>query len=398
MHPRSSFLSLVGAAALGVLAGCATTSQTQPDGNTPEPPKTEPMPTPSTPPPSSGTTPWHTARVGDRVVYAFTANRANVGAKTESRVAGRLALEVVAVQAPWVWLKLSTSDEAGKPSTSLPLSKELVFPMSTEASRSLEWTRGGTESAEQLSAGGRTWEAKRYTEDKRPVDGPLENRLYASNPGPLYLTNGLLSASTTLSGFGASGGHQLTLVEFRQGAEGSPGTAPSLQYPLGPGTWSDSRMNPGTGEQTNRTCLSAERGFLLTSVGPAPTSGAPCPSFADAEVVPVEEFLHSLAPWMADQLRTPRYTGSPNRRGTLDAKGRKIPSLIFETSEKSDGAQQIRSEFYAAELWDPTLDGLHYQARFGALGETVERVEGKSRKPTFTQQLSDWGTWAGGAK
>ena len=278
MHPRSSFLSLVTAAALGVLSGCATTSS--------QTPPSEPVTNPT---PPSGPTAWSTARVGDRVVYAFTANRANVGQKDEARVAGRLALEVVAVQAPWVWLKLSTTDEAGKPSASLPLSKELVFPMSMEASRPLEWARPGTPSAEQLSAAGRTWEAQRYTEDKRPVDGPLENRLYASNPGPLYLTNGLLSASTTLSGFGASGGHQLTLVEVQQGTEGRTGTPPSLQYPLGPGTWSDTRVNPGSGETVNRTCLGAERGFLLSSTGPRSRRGRrslpelrarprPCPS------------------------------------------------------------------------------------------------------------------------
>lgn len=388
MHPRSSLLSLVTAAALGVLTGCATTSA--------QTPKPEPMTNPT---PSAGANPWSSARVGDRVVYAFTANRASVGQKDEARVAGRLALEVVAVQAPWIWLKLSATDEAGKPSATLPLSKELVFPMSTETSRSLEWQRTGTESAEQLSAGGRTWDAKRYSEDKRPVDGPLENRLYAVEPGPLYLTNGLLSASTTLSGFGASGGHQLTLVEFQQGAEGGTGTPPALQYPLGPGTWSDTRVNPGSGETVNRTCLGAERGFLLSSTGPAPAAGgAPCPSFAEAEALPLEEALHALAPWMADQLRSPQATRTPARRGTLDVKGRKVPSVTFEASETVDGAQQVRAESYAAAPWDASLDGLHYQARFGALGETVEKVEGKSRKPLFFQQLSDWGTWAGGAK
>jgi hypothetical protein len=388
MHPRSSFLSLVTAAALGVLTGCATTSS--------QTPPSEPVTNPT---PPSGPTAWSTARVGDRVVYAFTANRANVGQKDEARVAGRLALEVVAVQAPWVWLKLSTTDEAGKPSASLPLSKELVFPMSMEASRSLEWTRPGTPTAEQLSAAGRTWEAQRYTEDKRPVDGPLENRLYASSPGPLYLTNGLLSASTTLSGFGASGGHQLTLVEVQQGTEGSTGTPPSLQYPLGPGTWADTRVNPGSGETVNRTCLGAERGFLLSSTGPAPAAGgAPCPSFREAEAVPVEEALHALAPWMADQLRAPRSTRTPSRRGALDVKGLKVPSITFEASETAENAQQVRAESYAADPWDASLDGLHYQARFDALAESVERVEGKSRKPVFTQQLSDWGTWAGAAK
>jgi hypothetical protein len=280
------------------------------------------------------------------------------------------------------------------------LSKELIFPMSMEASRSLEWAREGTKSAEELSAGGRTWEAKRYTRDNRPADGPLENRLYAVSPGPLYLMNGLLSASDTLSGFGASGGQQLTLVEFKQGAEGRTAAPPTLQYPLGPGTWSDSSMNLGSGAELHRTCISAERGYLLTGTGPAPAAGsAPCPSFADAELVPVEEALLTLIPWAAEQARSPRVSGTPSRRGTLPVKGRGVPALTFETPETSEGVRQLRYEIYAADPWDPTLDGLHYLARFSALAEGVDRVEGKDqRKPTFAKKLVDWGVWAGGAK
>jgi hypothetical protein len=400
MHSRSSTLSLVGAAALVLLAGCATTSQqTPPDGTSSPPPTTEPVTNPSTPSPSSGTTPWHKARVGDRVVYAFSGNHRAMRPQTnEVRISGRLALEVVAVQAPWVWMKLSFSDEAARPGTG-PLSKELVFPMSMEASRPLEWSREGTESAEQLSAGGRTWEAKRYLSDRRPVDGPLENRLYATSPGPLYLMNGLLSASTTLSGFGASGGHQLTLVEFKQGEEGRTATPPAMQHPLGPGTWSDVSVNMGSGAETHRTCISAERGFVLTSTAPASAGSAPCPSFADAELVPVEEALLTLIPWSAEVARSPMVSGTPSRRGGLSLKGRTVPALTFETPETADGSRQVRVEVYAADPWDASLDGLHLLARFTALSEGVNRVEGKDQlKSTYSKKLADWGVWAGGAK
>jgi hypothetical protein len=401
MNPRCSTLSLLGAMAFLVLAGCATTSQqTPPDGPPTAPPPSEPMTNPSPPSPTTGTTPWHKARVGDRVVYTFSANRVSLNKTNEVRVAGRLALEVVAVQAPWVWLRLSFRDETGKATPSPLLAKELLFPMSMEASRPLEWTRGGTQSAEELQAAGRTWEAQRYTEDKRPADGPLENRLYASNPGPLYLMNGLLSASTTLSGFGSSGGQQLTLVEFQEGQEGRTASPPWMQYPLGPGTWADTRVNPGTGEQLQRSCLSAERGYLLAITAPAPASGgAPCPSFADAELMPVEEALLSWIPGAADMASARMLKGTPTRSGPVPVNGRRIPALTFETPETVDGVQQIRYEIFASDPWTSGLDGLHYMARFSALAEGVDRVEGKDqRKPVFTQQLVGWGAWVGGAK
>lgn len=45
---------------------------------------------------------------------------------------------------------------------------------------------------------GRTWEAMRYVSDQRPVDGPLRTRVYANEPGPLYLTHGLLDPALTV--------------------------------------------------------------------------------------------------------------------------------------------------------------------------------------------------------
>jgi Family of unknown function (DUF6068) len=402
MSLRSSIPSVVGATALALLLGCATTpQQPPPDGTTAPPPTTEPTPSSPQPSPSSDASPWQRARVGDRVVYAFSGNRTPGPGTSEARIAGTLALEVVAAQAPWVWLKLSFTDEAGKALANPMLAKELVFPMSMDATRPLDVPREGTESAEELSAAGRTWQAKRYIRDNRPADGPLENRLYAMSPGPLYLTNGLLSASTTLSGFGARGGSQLTLTEARQGAEGTPSAPPpTLEHPLGPGTWTDFSVNAGGGEELQRSCMSAERGYGLVVMGRAPPAGgAPCPSFAEAELVPLEELLLTLVGQSLDVTRWPPPAVAPTSRGTFSAQGRSIPALTFETTETEGSARQIRYETYAADPWNPTLDGLNLAARFLALAEGADRVEGKGqRKPIFTRKLLDWGFWAGNAK
>jgi hypothetical protein len=402
MPLRSSIPSVVGAATLALLVGCATTPQQPPaDGTPPPPPATEPSPSSPQPAPSSDASPWQRARVGDRVVYAFSANRKPGPGASEARIAGTLALEVVAAQAPWVWLKLSFTDEAGKALANPMLAKELVLPMGMDATRPLDVPREGTETAEQLSAAGRTWEARRYIRDNRPADGPLENRLYAVSPGPLYLTNGLLSASTTLSGFGASGGSQLTLTEARQGAEGTPTAAPpSLEHPLGPGTWTDFSVNAGGGEELQRSCMSAERGYGLIVLGRAPAAGgATCPSFAEAEIVPLEEALLTLVGQSLEVTRWPPPTMAPTSRGSFSAQGRSIPALTFETTETEGSARQIRYEVYAADPWNPALDGLNLVARFGMLAEGADRVEGKGqRKPTFAKKLVGWGFWAGGAQ
>lgn len=403
MPLRSPAPAILRAAALALLVGCATTpQQPPPDDSSAPPPKTEPTPSSPQPVPSSDASPWQRARVGDRVVYAFSANRADRPGASEARIAGLMALEVVAVQAPWVWLRLSFTDDAGKALTSPMLARDLVLPMRMDATRPLDVPREGTESAEQISAAGRTWEARRSIHDNRPADGPLVNRLYAVSPGPLYLTNGLLSTSITLSGFGASGGSQLTLTEVRQGTEGTPSAAPpALERPLGPGTWMDVSTNVGNGEEIHRTCMSAERGYSLTASGPAPGAGggAPCSSFAEAEILPLEEALHALISQSLSVTRWPPPAVAPTSRGTFSAQGRGIPALTFETAETAEGARQVRSETYAADPWASALDGLNLTARFGTLAESVDRVEGKGqRKPTFTKKLLGWGTWAGGAK
>jgi hypothetical protein len=402
MRLRSSVFSVVGSAALALLAGCVTTQQVPPDGTTPPPPKEEPVKPPPQPEPSAGTSPWQRARVGDRVAYTFSTNQTPVrgGPGQPRALAGRLSVEVVAVQQPWVWLKLGFSDEKGQPLSNPRLAREMLVPVSTETSRPLEVPREGTESVEQPSAAGRTWEAKRYIRDNRPADGPLENRLYAVSPGPLYLTNGLLDASTTLSGFGASGGTQLTLVEAQQGAEGAATMAvPTLERPLGPGTWYDLRSSMPGNDTTQRTCFSAERGYVLRAAGPVPAAGsAPCPSFTEAEVVPLEESLLGLIS-EAVGASGPAAGATPTSRGTFSAAGRGIPSITFETPETEGQTRKVRYETYAADPWDASLAGLPYEARFRPLTEGVDKLGKKNaRESEASTKLSAWGTWVGDAK
>ncbi|MDY7225889.1 DUF6068 family protein [Hyalangium rubrum] len=359
------------------------------------------MKSPPEAPPSKGTSAWHRARVGDRVVYSFSANRAPGRSGGEARaVAGRLVLEVVAVQQPWAWLKLSFTDDAGKPLSNPRLARELHLPMRMDASRPLEVPREGTESVEQPSAAGRTWEAKRYVRDNRPSDGPMENRLYAVSPGPLYLTNGLLDASTTLSGFGDTGGNQLTLVEVRQGAEGGTATAPALERPFGPGTWYDLRLSMPDHNGVERTCFSAEQGHVLRVQGPAPTAGGePCPSFAEAEVVPLEQSLMELLSEAIGTTRWPPPKTTATSRGTFSGEGRNVASLTFDTPETEGSTRKVRYETYAADPWDASLAGLAQEARFRTLTEGVDRLGAKGkREPEAFTKLSAWGVWAGSAK
>ncbi len=362
--------SLLACATLALHVGCVT------------PPRKDPSPTEDM---SMTNSSWQHARVGDHVAYSFSANHAPVpgGPGSPRALAGRLVLEVVAVEQPWAWLRLSFTDEAGQPLKDPRLARAVILPVHMEASRPLDVPREGTESAEQVSAIGRTWEARRYIQDMRPADGPLENRLYAMNPGPLYLTHGLLSASTTLSGFGASGGIQLTLVEASRGPEAhTASAAPALERPLGPGTWYDVRMDVPGNEGTHRTCLSAERGYLLLAHSPAPSAGTPpCPSFAEAEAVPLAERLLGLLLEAVAAGDWPPPSAAPSASGTFSANGRSIPSLTFEATE--------RSEIYAQDPWDASLAGLAHEARFRPLAEGT---------PESSTKLTGWGTWLEGTK
>ncbi|WP_224247438.1 DUF6068 family protein [Hyalangium gracile] len=403
MHSRKKVFSLVGSLALALLASCATTSQ--------QPPAGDPVPPPEQPP-ASGTgsvqqpeqpsepngTPihsWDDVRVGDRLVYAFSANRApSRGVGETGAVAGRLTLEVMAVdQGPYAVLKLTFTDEAGKPLASPRLSKELILPIKTFAPlrKPRMLPHEGTSSVEQLSAAGQNWEAVRYIQDNRPADGPLEERLYAVKPGPLYITHGLLSASTTLSGFGARGGQQLTLVEARRGPEGGgKGTPPLMRHPLGPGAWYDIRTDLRS-DTRERICFSAELGFILR--GQSTVKGTPhmarmaCEGIAETEVVPLEEALLTL---IAESLSPHLPKGEPTSRAphVFADKRMKIPALTFDVTQGHGGAGKGSYVVYAENPWDEALVGLPLEARFRPLADA-------SGDPEAAAVLVDWGVIAG---
>jgi hypothetical protein len=355
-----------------------------------------PNPGPNTP------SPWQNARAGDRVVYSFSINRTPGRGLTHqaSALSGRVTLEVVAVQQPWVWLKLGFVDEGGKPLANPRLAQDLLLPMRMDATRPLEVPREGVESKEQPTAAGRTWDAKRYILDNRAADGPLENRLYAVNPGPVYLANGLLTSSTTLSGFGDNGGAQLVLVEATQGAEGGTAAVPSLERPFGPGTWFDTRANMPGNDGTVRICFSAERGHVLRAQGPAPAAGGePCPSFAEADVVPLEESVLLLLSEALGMQSWPPPTTGATLRGNFNANGRTVPAVTLETPESEGTTHKVRYETYASNPWDAALSGLPLEARFHSLAEGVDVVDAKGKRtPEASTQLSGWGVWAGTVK
>ncbi|MBZ4411314.1 DUF6068 family protein [Myxococcus faecalis] len=353
---------------------------------------------PEAPASTKGTSAWHRARVGDQVVYSFSAIRTPPrDAQGGSAAAGQLTLEVAAVESSRVWLTLTLQSDKGGELTQPRLSRRLAIPMRVEASRPLEVAREGTATSEQPTAAGRTWEAKRYLRDNRPVDGPLENRLYAVDAGPLYLTNGLLDASTTLSGFGGAGSHQLTLVSMRQGKEGA-GMAPDLEWPLGPGTWFDREMESEGTKTVLRTCQSAEAGYVLRTEAPVnpATDEAPCQDFSQASVMPLEEVLLSFISLGLEPKQWPPAVpnSAPAVRETLAVGTKRVPVLQVDANEGPTNAKQVRTLLFAADPWEKTLGGLAHEARFEPLSDFTYRVSSKGKRESQGgAKLTGFGAW-----
>jgi hypothetical protein len=222
--------------------------------------------------------------------------------------------------------------------------------------------------------------------------------VYANEPGPLYLTHGLLEANTTLSGFGDSGGFKLTLREFREGSAGANAPVPALERPLGPGAYYDRRVDVGPSPGVQRVCFAAERGYLLRTEGPIDTHAAPCSDFSQGEPEPLEELLMSL-PWDALSSGDWPPAAASGTRGTFTAEDHDVPALTEQSTENVEGTQRVFSETYAAEPWAPALAGLPYEARFQPLSSGTERVvAGGKREPEGGTRLVRWGSWLGGQK
>ncbi|CAM3264804.1 hypothetical protein G4177_00355 [Corallococcus sp. ZKHCc1 1396] len=389
-HFSLPLAALLGAT-LSFLPGCGSTKSTGPSPLDAPDQESTPM---------QATDAWKRARVGDRLTYAFSATQgpAHHGGGTARTVGGQLTLEVVAVQQPWVWVRVAFTDEAGKPLTQPRLAQDLLVPVRADTTRPLDVPHGGEASAEKPSSAGRTWEAMRYVSDQRPVDGPLRARVYANDPGPLYLTHGLLEASTESAGFHTPGGFKLTLREFREGSAGASAPVPEMARPLGPGAYYDRLVdvNPSPGVQ--RVCFTAERGYLLRTEGPVVPGAAPCTDFSQAEPERLEEVLMGM-PWEALASEEGPAAGASVTRGTFTAEGRAVPARIEQGSEDVEGIQRVFSQTFAAEPWAPELAGLALEARFQPLASSTERVvAGGKREPEGGTRLVRWGSWLGGAK
>jgi hypothetical protein len=397
-HSTLPVAALLGAA-LSLLPGCESTKSSGPS----------PTDTQAQPAPVRGDeTSWQRARVGDRVTYSFAAQRGGINPAERSsaprgptgNLAGQVTLEVVSVQQPWVWVRLSFTDDAGKPLPQTWLAQDLVLPVRADTTRPLDVPRQGESTAERTASAGRTWDALRYVNDQRPVDGPLQTRVYAVQPGPLYLTHGLLEAGNTLSGFGGvSGDFKFTLREFREGSADTQAAPPVLDRPLGPGAYYDRRVDVGPSPSVQRVCFAAERGYILRTEGPVDASAAPCSDFSQVQPEPLEEVLMSL-PWGAlDSGDFPPAAAASGTRGTFAVEGRDVPALTVQRTENVEGTQRISSETYAAEPWAPALAGLPYEARFQPLSSGTERVlAGGKRESEGGTRLVRWGTWATGSQ
>jgi hypothetical protein len=294
-------------------------------------------------------------------------------------------------------VRLAYTDEAGRPLSQPRLARDLLLPVRADTTRPLDVPHAGKATAERPSSAGRTWEALRYVSDQRPVDGPLRTRVYANAPGPLYLTRGLLEASTETAGFHVPGGFTLTLREFREGAAEANAPVPTLERPLGPGAYYDRHVDVGPAPSVQRVCFAAERGYLLRNEGPIDANTDPCSDFSQVEPEPLEELLMSL-PW--ETLSSgdwPPAAAAAGTRGTFTAEGRGVPALTEQRTETSDdGTQRVSSETYAAEPWAPALAGLPHEARFHPLSSGTERVvAGGKRESEGGTRLVRWGSWLG---
>ncbi|MFB1484467.1 DUF6068 family protein [Corallococcus sp. RDP092CA] len=391
MRPSLPFAALLGAA-LSFLPGCESTKSS---GPSPSDTRTHDSAAVQA---AEG---WARARVGDGVHYSFSATqgpepRAGGTART---LQGQLTLEVVAVQQPWVWVRVAFSDESGRPLSKARLAQELLIPVRSNMTRPLDVPYGGTATAEVASKAGRTWEAVRYVSDQRSFDGPLRTRVYANTPGPLYLTRGLIEAGTESAGFRVPGGVQLTLLEVREGSTEANAPVPALERPLGPGAYYERNVDVGPAPGVQRVCFSAERGYLLRTEGPVEANAAPCSDFSQAEPEPLEELLLGM-PWEVLAAGDwPPAAAASGTKGTFSAEGHDVPALTEQSQENVEGTERVFTQTYAADPWAPGLAGLPYEARFQPLANSTERVvaEGQRESEGGTR-IVRWGSWLAGSK
>ncbi|RUO94435.1 hypothetical protein D7Y11_04150 [Corallococcus sp. AB018] len=345
-------------------------------------------------------TSWQDARVGDRVEYAFHADR--VGSRRgTSASAGQLFVEVIAVRSPWVWLFIRVTRNDRQPHPHPFLSHGFVLPMrmgQAPENPPDPIEDGSTSTTRQWAfAAGQHWSARRLARDDSPGDGPTQHRLYATTPGPLYLTNGLLEVSFSSMGYSMSAGHQLALVSFQRGSGTVQGTPPVMGNPWGPGTWYETLERASWGDVRKRVCLGAEQGYLLRKVWEKPQDEVRCDDFQGAEVVALEDALISLVN-KSVYIPTwpPRDYGAPLPRKVRVQLGQAsvVAYLDEARADHWEDSPWLRSRSYPIDLWSPVLQGLPMEVRFDRLSEGVYRQsEGGAREYRSDSRLIRWGTW-----
>lgn len=370
-------------------------------------------PAPLPPPEVVAASPWKYARVGDRVEYDFSSNLFNpripfdfLASSQEPRgrtntVEGRMAVEVVAVRPPWAWLTLSFTDDRGRPHPNRALSHAYVLPMRMEDSQPRPPIQppGGTVTEERFTAGGNVWDARRSVKDFGVGEDPRVVRVHAKVPGPLYLTQGLLEASIAPSGMEVRVSTQLKLRSFRQGTL-APGKVPTLEHPLGPGTWYDELTEPsGEAPVLTRSCMSAETGRLLsTRWTGAPGAAPPCGEFQYGEGSSLGNALLGViaeAAWVFSWWPPVLEEFKPIRQEKFTRGKHAIPATVWTRPWDQEEAHPTEREVrYAVDPWGTELDGLTYWIRFDPLFSGTFHIPAQGpRTLAYSTALEHWGVW-----
>ncbi|RKG76440.1 hypothetical protein D7W79_17760 [Corallococcus exercitus] len=386
---RQGFIAVAGVA-LVLLMGCGTSRPRGFISVTEFPPGSSTEETPRS---------WQDARVGDRVEYVFGAFVS--GSSRGGSSVGQLFVEVVAVQAPWVWLSIRITRNDGQPHPHPFLSHDFVLPMRMgQAPPNLpDPIKDGSTSITRLwaFAAGQHWSARQFARDDSMGDGPEQQRLYATTPGPLYLTNGLLKiyfSAVSPSDFAI---HSLALASFRRGSSTTRGTPPAMDHPLGPGTWYEVREQTRQGVSEKRVCLGAEQGYLLRRIWTRPPTGKRCEDFQGAAVLSLEDALLNLVnKTLGVPIWPPRYYGAPlPRQGQLQLGQSSVLAYFDETPDVMEHVSlKVTVRAFATDVWNPVLRGLPMEARFNQVSEeTFWQPRGGVHQFISSSRLSGWGTW-----
>ena len=346
---------------------------------------------------------WADARAGDRVRYRYrhsSHERPPEHAPTDW--AATLSVEVAAVEPGRAWLRLSVRSPEGEPLYHPLVGRDLLLPVSTDAGPPPPETPPGIPSArdEVVTAASRSWQTTRRALDRRLGDGPLETRHVAALEGSLYLADGLIRYEMVTSGFMAPvHTFQLELLDWGRGDPGAVGAVPEgvpLYAP--PGAWYLERRLDSGGASLTRAEVRGWQGQIVTTTrryfdsrrdegeedclvveGQSFCAAAHwSPQVESARLLDALLQLAQLAevPWTASLSGRP----AGGRRGELTLRGRPVA-----TSE--DARFRPGTYAFAADPWDPALEGLAFAPRVQPLRQSRRRGAGGETG----EDVVDWG-------